>query len=81
MDSKVLVGGLLAGAAIGVAVGLLISPATNPETKQKLMKGARNLADSLGGVENLKESFNQGVDQIAGKGKQAIDSASERVKA
>jgi gas vesicle protein len=81
MDSKNLIGGLLVGATVGVAVGLLLSPVTNPETKEKLMKGARKLSDSLGGVDNLKKTFNKGVDELAGKGKNVIDSTSERVKA
>ncbi len=80
MNSKILIGGLLAGAAIGTAVGLLLSPATRAATKQKLKKGARILTDSLGGAENLKGTFNRGVDEVAGKGKRVIDSTSERVK-
>ena len=79
MNSKILIGGLLAGAAVGVAVGILLSPATSAATKEKLKKGARVLADSVGGG-NLKEMFNRGVDKLAGEGKHAIDATSENVK-
>lgn len=80
MNSKILIGGLLAGAAIGVAIGLLLSPSTNPETKQKIIKGARKLTDSLGGIDNLKETFNHGLDELVGRGKKVIDSTSEKFK-
>lgn len=80
MNSKILIGGLLAGAAIGVAIGLLLSPSTSAKTKEKLMTGARRLKNSLGGMETFKESFNHGVDEVANRGKQVIDSTSERVK-
>ncbi len=80
MNSKILIGGLLAGVAVGVAIGMLLSPTSKTETKQKLMKGARKLTDSLGGIGNLKESFNHGVDELAGRGKRVIDSTSERIK-
>ena len=80
MNSKILIGGLLAGVAVGVAVGLLLSPATSQAAKQKIKKGARMLTDSLGGIENLRGRFNEGVDEVAREGKRVINSTSERVK-
>ncbi len=86
MDSKKMIGGLLAGAAIGVAIGILLAPSSGERTRGKLVKGSRRLSDSLQGtveesIESLKEKFNLGVDEVVKKGKEMINHASDRVKA
>jgi gas vesicle protein len=83
MSTKFLIGGLLAGAAVGVAIGMLFSP-QGERTREKLMSGARKLGDALNRSsvgESLKEEFNQEVDRVADKGKQFIESTSQKVKA
>jgi len=85
MESKNLIGGLLAGAAIGVAVGILLAPATGKDTQKKIVKGSRKLVDGLTGsvedsFESLKSRFNSGVDEVAKKGRDSINTVSERVK-
>lgn len=77
MDSKKLIGGLLAGAAIGVAIGMLLAPSSGKETRTKLAKGSRKLADGLQGtvdesVELLKEKFNSSIDGVVRKGRELI---------
>jgi len=86
MNAKNLIGGLLAATAIGVAIGILLAPASGEETKKKLIKGSRKLADSVkdtveDSIDSIKQKFNFGVDEVARKGKEAINTASERVKA
>ena len=47
MNTKYLLGGLLAGAAIGVAIGILIAPQSGAETRTALKKGTGKLKDDL----------------------------------
>ncbi len=85
MDSKKMIGGLLAGAAIGVAIGILLAPSSGERTRGKLVKGSRKLSNNLQGtvedsIESLKEKFNSGVDEVVKKGREMINHGSERVK-
>ncbi len=86
MDSKTMIGGLLAGAAIGVAIGILLAPSSGEKTRGKLVKGSRRLTNSVqetveDSIESLKDRFNFGVDEVVKKGKELINHASDRVKA
>jgi gas vesicle protein len=85
MDSKNLIGGLLAGAAVGVAIGLLLAPTSGKETRRKLADGSRKLTDSVKGsvedsIETLKERFNAGFDEVAKKGKETYNVAKDGIK-
>ena len=75
MNTKVLIGGLLAGAAVGVAIGMLVSP----EFRETVKKGVRKVTDSSFG-DAVKEGYNEHVDEVANKGKELIDSGSRKVK-
>jgi gas vesicle protein len=86
MNSKNLIGGLLAGAAVGVAIGMLLAPASGKETQEKLVKGSNKLVDGLKGtvedsIETLKSHFNEAVDGVAKKGKETINGARDAAKA
>ena len=85
MDTKTFVSGLLAGSLFGIAVGIVLASSTSGETKEKLIKGAKKITDSLGDtvnetIEGVKEQFNEGVERAAGKGKEAIKTYGERAK-
>ena len=85
METKKLIGGLLAGAAIGVAIGILLAPRSGKETLYKVAKGSKRLASDLrstvdGSIESLKTQFNNGVDETARRGKEVLTNASERIK-
>jgi gas vesicle protein len=86
MNSKNLIGGLLAGAAVGVAIGMLLAPASGKETKAKLLKGSNKFADGIKdtvdeSVESLKKQFNSVVDGIAKTGKENIHATRDGMKA
>ena len=85
MNAKSLIGGILAGAAVGVAIGMLLAPDSGAKTQKKLIKGAKDLGDSLmgtaeGSIQTLKDRFNRKVDDVARTGKEGIASASEKMK-
>jgi gas vesicle protein len=85
MNVKNLIGGILAGTAIGVAIGILLAPASGEETRKKIAEGSKKLADDLknsvgGSIDSIKSKFNQGVDETARRGKEAVSNASEKVK-
>lgn len=85
METKKLIGGLLAGAAIGVAVGILLAPRSGKETIDRVAKGSKRLASDLknsvdSSIGSLKSQYNNGVDEAARRGKDALTNASERVK-
>jgi len=85
MDSKRMIGGLLAAAAIGAAIGILLAPASGERTRTKLIKGSRRLTDSLeetveDSIELLKDKFNSGVDEVFKKGKELIGHANDKIK-
>ena len=82
MDSKKMIGGLLAAAAIGVAIGILLAPASGEVTRARLLKGSRKLADDLQGtvedsIESVKEKFTTSIDQVIKKGKELISMRSD----
>jgi len=85
MNAKSLIGGILAGAAIGVAIGMLLAPSSGAKTRGKIAKAARDLGDSLketagNSVHALKEKFNSKVDETAQRGREALTSASEKIR-
>jgi len=85
METKKLIGGLLAGVAIGVAVGLLIAPRSGKNTLRTIAKKSRRLAAGVkdtvnDSIDSLRTQFNSGVDATARRGKEAINSVSERIK-
>jgi gas vesicle protein len=82
MDSKNLIGGLLAGAAIGVAIGLLFAPTSGKQARQNLADGSRKLTDSLKdsmgeSLDVLKNKFNAGVEEVTHKGKEVYSAAKD----
>ncbi len=84
MDSKNLIGGLLAGAAIGVAIGLLFAPTSGKQARQKLSDGSRKLTDSLKdsmgeSLDVLKNKFTAGVEEVTRKGKDTYTSAKDGI--
>ena len=86
MNAKDLIGGLLAGAAIGVAIGLLLAPQSGKQTRDDLASGTRKLTDSLKGtvdesIESLKGKFNSGLDEVTKRGREAVTSLGEKVRA
>ncbi len=90
METKYLIGGLLAGVVIGVAAGMLFAPASGEETQRKISDRAKKLADSLRdtaeeSIQSLKDRFNQTVDEVAEDGKklakEGINATSEKMKA
>jgi gas vesicle protein len=85
MNAKSLIGGILAGTAVGVAIGMLLAPDSGVKTQKKLIKGAKDLGNSLmgtaeGSIQSLKDTFNSKVDETARRGKEGISSASEKIK-
>ena len=85
MNSKKLIGGLLAGAAIGVAIGLLLAPSSGAKTREDIANGSRKLTDSLKGavqdsIDTLKDRFKSGVDQAVRKGRETVHSANDGIK-
>ena len=85
METKKLIGGLLAGVAIGVAVGMLLAPASGKKSLQNIAKRSKRLAKGFknsvhDSIESVKTQYNNGVDATARRGKEAINSASERIK-
>ena len=63
MDSKKMIGGLLAAAAIGATIGILLAPTSGKRTRTKLKNGSRRLTDSLeetveDSIDLLKDKFN-----------------------
>jgi len=85
MDSKKIIGALLASVAVGAAIGILLAPSSGEKTRTKLMKGTRKLTDDLQttveeSIESLKDKFNSRVDEIAKKGAKMLNQASERVR-
>lgn len=85
MEAKNWIGGMFVGAAIGVAAGLLLAPRSGEKTRRKLVKGSmkikKNVADYVEhSLEDLKGQFNEKIDQLARRGKDGINHASEKVK-
>jgi gas vesicle protein len=85
MNAKRVIGGLLVGVAIGAAAGLLMAPYTGARTRKKIMKGSmkvkKNVTDYVeNSLDSLRSQFNDKIDQIARRGKDTINHASEKVK-
>ena len=71
---------------IGVAVGLLMAPESGRKTRKKLMDKSKEFGDEVvksvsKGLDTVKSTYNQKVDQLANAGKSTIDTAKERIKA
>jgi gas vesicle protein len=86
MDSKRMIGGLLAAVAVGAAIGILLAPNSGKRTRTKLMKGSVRLGDSLeetveDSLELLRDKFNSGVDEVFKKGKEMMNHANDKIKA
>jgi len=84
MDSKNLIGGLLAGAAIGVAIGLLFAPTSGKEARQKIADGSRKLKGSLKDsidvtLDELNHRFTAGINEVSRKGKEAYAAAKDGI--
>ncbi len=85
METRNLIGGLLAGAAIGVAVGILLAPRSGEQTRKKIRRESKHLIGDLkhsveGSMDTLKEQYNHGIDELAKRSKGVIANASDRVK-
>jgi gas vesicle protein len=85
METKKLIGGLLAGAAIGVAIGMLLAPRSGQETQKKILGGSKRLANDLknavgDSIDSIKNRYNSLVDDTAKRGKEVISQASDRAK-
>ncbi len=85
MNAKNLIGGFIAGAALGVAAGLLMAPYSGDKTRRKLAKGGmkmkKNVVDYVEtSLDGIRTQFNEKIDQIARKGKETLNHASEKVK-
>ncbi len=85
METKKLIGGLLAGAAIGVAVGILLAPGSGEDTQKKILRGSKRLANDIKNtvgesIDSIKNQYNGAVDETTRKGKEVIAQAGERVK-
>ncbi len=85
METKKLIGGLLAGAAIGVAIGMLLAPRSGAESQKKIVGGSKRLANDLknavgDSIDSIKNRYNGLVDDTAKRGKEVISQASDRAK-
>lgn len=85
METKKLIGGLLAGAAIGVAVGILLAPRSGEQTQKKIVGGSKRLANDLknavgDSINSLKGQYNGAVDETAKRGREVLSQASDRAK-
>lgn len=85
MNTKNLIGGLLAGAAIGVAIGILLAPSSGKQTREDVASGSRKLSDSIKGsveesLESLKGKFNNSVEEVVKRGRDMANNLGEKVK-
>ena len=83
MDSRKLIGGLLAVGVIGVAIGMLLAPRSGEKTRGLLSKGSRKMVDGVSEsvdetIQSLKKNFHSGVDELVKNGKELIGSAMDR---
>ena len=85
MKESKLIGGLIAATAIGVAIGLLLAPSSGQQTRKKIIDGSLKFKDDFmssvdSSIEALRKQINSRIDQLAKGGKEAVNSASEKVK-
>ena len=85
MEAKNLIGGFLAGAALGAAAGLLLAPASGNKTRKELVKGSLKLKDNMvdyvdDSIEDIRNQFNERIDQLAKRGRETINHVSEKIK-
>jgi gas vesicle protein len=85
MESRNLIGGLLAGAAIGVAVGILLAPRSGDQTRKKIKRDSKHLMGGLkhsveDSIDTLRDQYNHGIDELAKRSKGTIANVSDRVK-
>lgn len=81
-----IIGGFLAGAMLGVAAGLLMAPESGQRTRKKIIDKSKELTDEMArsmskGLDTVKSTYNEKLDQFANAGKSKIDTAKERIKA
>ena len=81
-----IIGGFLAGAMLGVAAGLLMAPESGKKTRKRILNKSRELTDEVAktvtkGLDTVRSTYNEKVDQFADAGKSTIDTAKERIKA
>ena len=85
MNTKDLIGGMIAGAAIGVFAGLALAPEGGRKAKKKFAKGALKRKNKVKeyvktSVSGLRDQFNERIDQLARRGKETINHVSEKAK-
>lgn len=85
MDSRKLIGGLLAASAIGVAIGMLLAPRSGSKTREYLASKSRQLTDGLKetvdeSVQNLKEGLGLGAEKLVKNGRDMINSGIDKAK-
>lgn len=85
MNSKNLIGGLLAASAIGVAIGMLLAPRSGSKTRELLVSGSRKLAGGLKetvdeSVQNLKDGLGLGVDALVKNGRGLVGTGGDKAK-
>ena len=76
---------MIVGIALGVAAGLLLAPTSGEKTRKKLAKVPLKLKNKVKdyvetSVGDLRDQFNERIDQIAKRGKETINHVSEKVK-
>jgi gas vesicle protein len=85
MSAKNLIGGFLAGAALGVAAGLLMAPYSGAKTRRKIVSGSKRVKKNVidyveNSIDSLRSQFNDKIDSVTRRGKEAMNHASEKVK-
>jgi gas vesicle protein len=80
-DGGISFAGLLIGAAAGVAVGMLLAPSTGNESRKKILDGANNLLDQVGGQwSGIAETVKSTINQLTGQAEDAVGKATSNPK-